>query len=92
MVFYVIDYFATGEGHTVWLYVAKCYDKKDEEYSLKDFKGWVGRYYADGIEKYSQQRFIEDYGHLVSENILRMIMENSFAGFAYKQELHVNAS
>jgi hypothetical protein len=92
MVFYVIDYFATGEGRTIWLYVAKCYDKKDEEYSLKDFKGWVGRYYASGIEKYDQDRFISDYGHLVPEKILGIIMENPFPGFVFKQEFHFNAS
>jgi len=92
MVFYVIDYSATGEGRTIWLYVAKCYDKKEEEYCLKDFKSWVGQYYSAGIEKYDQQRFLEEYSHLVSENVLRMIMENSFPGFAYKQELHVNVS
>jgi len=92
MVFYVIDYCATGEGRTIWLYVAKCYDKNEEEYCLKDFKGWVGRYYSAGIEKYDQQRFLEEYSHLVSENVLRMIMEDSFGGFTYKQELHVNVS
>lgn len=92
MVFYVIDYFATGEGRTIWLYVAKCYDKKEAELSKKDFKSSVGRYYAEGIEEYDQDSFICEYGHLVSENVLRMIMEDSFGGFVYKQELHINAS
>lgn len=91
MVFYVIDYFATGEGRTIWLWIEKCYTKKEEELSLKDFKSWAGKYFSSGIERHTQQSFVENYGHLVSENVLRLIMENSLPSFAYKQELHINA-
>ena len=55
-----IDYYATGEGRTIYLLIARSYTNPEREMIEK-----AGDYFSIGIENLQREVFFERYGHLV---------------------------
>ena len=91
-VFYVIDYFATGEGRTIWLYASREYGKAGREHARKEVEEWSGWFYANGITEVSQEDFFGKYGHFIPECIAKAIINREAPGLTFKQEFYFNYS
>jgi len=89
-VYYVIDYFATGEGRTIFLFIERNYG--DRERILESIKEDVGSFYFCGIEEFSEERFLNDYSNLLSDNIKRMIEKKDVPFMSFSQMYHFNYS
>jgi len=87
-VFYVIDYYATGEGRTIFLVADRVYDEKSKDYLLESIEKWIGSYYIKGLEAVTKEKFFGEYGHLVPETIAKMILNRQAPGLSFKQEFH----
>ena len=88
-VYYVSDYSATGEGRTIHLFIERNYDR---ERILEDIKKDVGSFYFCGIEEFSEERFLNDYSNLLSDNIKRMIEKKDVPSMSFSQMYHFNYS
>ena len=88
-VYYVIDYFGTGEGRTIYLFIERNYDR---ERILENIKKDVGSFYFCGIEEFSEERFLNDYSNLLSDNIKRMIEKKDVPSMSFSQMYHFNYS
>jgi hypothetical protein len=88
-VYYVIDYFGTGEGRTIYLFIER---NCDRERILEDIKKDVGAFYFCGIEEFSEERFLNDYSNLLSDNIKRMIEKKDVPSMSFSQMYHFNYS
>lgn len=87
--FYVADYFATGEGRTIWIMIDRNYDTKQ---SLQKMKEFVGEYYERSIDKYTEEDFLKWYKHLLPDAIKNMIEREDVPSMCFKQEFHFNYS
>ena len=88
-VYYVSDYSATGEGRTIHLFIERNYDR---ERILEGIKKDVGAFYFCGIEEFSEERFLNDYSNLLSDNIKRMIEKKDVPSMSFSQMYHFNYS
>ena len=88
-VYYVSDYSATGEGRTIYLFIERNYDR---ERILEGIKKDVGAFYFCGIEEFSEERFLNDYSNLLSDNIKRMIEKKDVPSMSFSQMYHFNYS
>jgi len=88
--FYVCDYFATGEGRTIFIMIDCAWDKHK---ILENFRTFIGHpFYYGGIEELSEAAFMERYGHLLSDHIKKFLEEKDTSFFTYKQDLHFSYS
>ena len=88
-VYYVSDYSATGEGRTIHLFIERNYDR---ERILENIKKEMPEYYFRGIEEFSEERFLNDYTNLLSDNIKRMIEKKDVPSMSFSQKYHFNYS
>ena len=87
--YYVSDYSATGEGRTIHLFIERNYDR---ERILEYIKKEMPEYYFHGIEEFSEERFLNDYSNLLSDNIKRMIEKKDVPSMSFSQMYHFNYS
>ena len=86
-VYYVVDYYATGEGRSVFLFVERNYDKKE---SFKEVVNWVGAFYAKGIEELTEEQFFIKYEDYIPNKIRRVLLEKNVPNMVFKQEHNLN--
>lgn len=88
-VFFVSDYFATGEGQSINILVERNYDKGR---SLQKFINFVGSYYAPSVEELSEEAFLERYSNLLPPALVSTIERKTVPGFEFLQSYHFNYS
>ena len=92
--YFVINYFATGEGISYWLKICRnyqSYDGKDREYER--FAKFVDcDYYMECFEELVEDEFLEKYGKLVPDYIIEMIARRDQPAFTWETHLHYNYS
>lgn len=88
--FLVCDYFATGEGRSIWLMIDRNYGEK---WTDKEFKSFIGHvYYHVGIEEVDEDKFISTYGRMIPDHVIQMIDKKNQSAFTWKTHLHFNYS
>lgn len=90
--FFVCDYFATGEGRSIWLMVDRWYGKGFSD-PLHHFQTFIeDAYYYSSIEEVNEEKFLNDYGSLIPDNVKKMIEKKDQPGFTWQTHLHYNYS
>ena len=92
--FFAIDYFATGEGRSIWLKICRNYppiDNKDRE--MEKFKEFVGcSHYFPGIDELTEDEFREKYTRFIPYMIAGMLQKRDQPFFTWETHLHFNYS
>ena len=83
-----IDYMATGEGRSIWLYIDSYYGQEERELLLKNFSNDVSAYYGHLVEELTEEEFFNRYDNLVPATVKTYINTQPIVYF--RQELHVN--
>ncbi len=92
--FFAIDYFATGEGRSIWLMISRNYhrgDDKDRE--LEKFVKFVGigaDYYMHGFDELTEREFLDKYTRFIPNLIANMLRDNTIG--TWQTHLHFNLS
>ncbi len=94
--FFVINYFATGEGMSLWLKVCRNYESYDgKDYELERFSKFVGvgaEYYMHGLEQPTEEEFMENYGKMMPDHVKKMMQRRDQPAFTWETHLHFNYS
>lgn len=89
-VFYVMDYFATGEGRTLMFLIDR---DNDEKKTMQDFVNFCGPYYSAGIEQLPKEKFLEKYESFLPAHVKTMLNHpEGVNNMRLLQELHFNLS
>ncbi len=92
--FFAVDYFATGEGRSIWLKICrnyKSYDDKDRE--LEKFKSFVGHeHYYPGIEELTEREFLDKYTRMIPHMVAHMMQKRDQPMFTWETHYHFNYS
>jgi hypothetical protein len=92
--FFVVDYFATGEGRSIWLKICRnypSYDGKDRE--KEKWEKFVGHeYYLQCSEEQTEEEFFKRYGNLIPERIKIMVEKRDQPIFTWETHYHFNYS
>lgn len=85
-VFYVMDYFATGEGRTLMIMVDR---SSNLDLSMQEFVNFCSPYYAPLIKSYTKELFLERYGgYLPSPLRVMLNYSNDIPSLKFLQEFH----
>ena len=92
--FFVIDYFATGEGRSYWMTICRNYESYDDVDREKEkFSKFVDcDYYMRGFEELTEEEFMKKYNALIPEHVKVQIHRRDQPMFTWQQHLHVNYS
>jgi len=92
--FFVVDYFATGEGVSQWLQISRNYSGGDEtDYALKKFKEFIGfDHYYYGIEEKNEEEFMSVYASLIPPYVIAAVERKDQPAFTWQSHVHVNYS
>ena len=94
--FFVVDYFATGEGVSKWLQISRNYSGGDEtDYALKEFEEFVGHeyyFYCNGIEEKTEEEFMSAYASMIPPYVIRAVERKDQPAFTWQSHVHVNYS
>lgn len=83
------EYFGTGEGITICLYIARCHDIDDE---IQSFKQRFG-FYTEYFEMFERKYFLEQYKRLIPTQVAKMLATSDIpGGFVWSCEYHLNYS
>jgi hypothetical protein len=92
--FFVVDYFATGEGRSIWLKICRndnSYDGVDHD--KERWEKFVGHeYYLRGSEEKTEKEFMKRYEHMLPEHIKVMIKRRDQPVFVWEVHYHFNYS
>ncbi len=88
ILFAAIDYMATGEGRSVWLYIDSYYGQEEKELLLKNFANDVSPYYGHLVEDLTEEEFFNRYDNLVPATVKTYISKMPIVYF--RQEIHIN--
>jgi hypothetical protein len=92
--FFVVDYFATGEGVSQWLQISRNYrgytDFDGELHSFKEFIGFDHYYY--GIEEKTEEDFMREYAHVIPPYVVKAVERKDQPAFTWQSHVHVNYS
>ena len=90
----VIDYFATGEGRSIWLMI--CPNNSPSypvDYLQNRWEKFVNvEYYLYGTEELTEEEFMKKYGSLIPHHIKAQVHRRDQPVFTWQQHLHVNYS
>ena len=87
--YYVIDYTATGEGRTIYLFVERNYNEQD---ILDSIKETAGPYYFKSLQRVSEEKFMTHYSSFIPGQVKRMIEKKNVPMFSFHQQFHFNYS
>jgi hypothetical protein len=88
--FFVCDYFATGEGRSIWLMVDRWYGKGWSD-PLHHFQTFIeDAYYYSFIEEANEEKFLNYYANLIPDYVRKMIEKKDQQGFTWQTHLHFN--
>jgi hypothetical protein len=94
--FFVIDYFATGEGRSYWLKICRNYqsidDRDREKERFKEFVGVGADHYMYGFEELTEEEFMEKYAELIPHHVKVQVHRRDQPFFTWETHLHVNYS
>ena len=92
--FFVVDYFATGEGVSQWLQISRNYSGGDEpDYELEEFKEFIGfDHYYYGIEEKTEEDFMREYAHIIPLYVVKAVERKDQPAFTWQSHVHVNYS
>lgn len=86
--FYECDYYATGEGRSIWLMVDRNYGGTEEK-----FMEFVGSsYYYPSITELTQAEFMEKHNELLPHFLKVMVYREDQPFFEWKQAYYWNYS
>lgn len=81
------EYFASGEGQTICLYVARCYDIDDELESFVERFGVFG----ESPAILDRSSFLRNHAGLIPPAVARFLKSEEVVGdFVWSCEFHVN--
>lgn len=86
--YHVIDYLATGEGRTLYLFINRYYEGNE---ILKLIEDEVNNsFWFSGIKSFSEEDFFKYYENFLPEPIKKIIDKKTVPVFSYHQKLHFN--
>jgi hypothetical protein len=90
--FFVIDYFGTGEGRTLFLQISrKSSPQYPEDYFTKRWEKFVDDdFYLQGTEELSKEEFMKRYSPLLPERIINLMNEKTLG--IWQTHFHFNRS
>ena len=93
--FFVVDYFATGEGISYWLQISRNYSGGETDYELKEFEEFVGHeyyLYCNNIEEKTEEEFMSVYASLIPPYVIAAVERKDQPAFTWQSHVHVNYS
>jgi len=94
--FFVVEYYATGEGISYWLQISRNYSGGGEtDYALKEFEEFVGDgfyFYCNGIEEKTEKEFMSAYASMIPPYVIRAVERRDQLAFTWQSHVHVNYS
>jgi radical SAM superfamily enzyme YgiQ (UPF0313 family) len=94
--FFVVDYFATGEGKSLWLKICRNYqsvdDRDREKKRFAEFIGMGASHYMQVFEELTEEEFIKRYDTLVPHNVKMMLQRRDQPAFTWETHYHFNYS
>jgi hypothetical protein len=89
--FFVIDYFATGEGRSVWLMICRYNLDGERDYDFAKFANFVNiDYYLRGCDELTEREFLDKYTRFIPHVIADMLQKKTIG--TWKTHLHFNLS
>ena len=89
--FFAIDYFATGEGRSIWLQICRYRHDEDRDYEYEKFANFVNYdYYLHGFDELTEREFLDKYTRLMPNMIADMLQKKTID--TWKTHLHFNLS
>jgi hypothetical protein len=90
--YYVIDYYGTGEGRTIFLQISRNNSPQyPEDYFQKRWEKFVDiDFYLQGTEELEEREFLDKYTRFLPDVIAHMLREKSFG--IWQTHLHFNWS
>ena len=87
--FFAIDYYATGNGRSIYLQISL--NNHNDEHYEKEWKHFVNyEFYLQGEEELEEREFLDRYTRLLPNMIALMLREKSLT--IWQQHLHFNRS
>ena len=87
--FFAIDYYATGNGRSIYLQISL--NNHNDEHYEKEWKHFVNyEFYLQGEEKLEEREFLDRYTRLLPDMIAHMLREKSLT--IWQHHLHFNRS
>jgi hypothetical protein len=92
--FFVVDYFATGEGRSIWLKICRNYQSYDGvDREKEQWEKFVGHeYYLQISEEQTEKEFMERYEKLIPERVRIMVEKRDQPIFNWETHYHFNYS
>jgi hypothetical protein len=90
--YYVIDYFATGEGRSIWLQISRnnC-PQYPVDYLQKRWEKFVDvEYYLQGTEELTKEEFMKKYSSQIPERVISLMEEKTLS--TWQSHYHFNRS
>lgn len=85
----VIDYFASGEGRTIYLQISRANSPQyPEDYFENRWTQFVEDFYMPATEELTETQFLERYTRLIPNAILRLHREKTLT--IWQQHFHFN--
>jgi len=90
--YYVIDYYGTGEGRTIFLQISRNNSPQyPEDYFQKRWEKFVDiDFYLQGTEELEEREFLDKYTRFLPDMIAHMLREKSLS--IWQTHLHYNYS
>jgi len=87
--YYVIDYYATGEGRSIWLQISRNNPYYSVDYLQKRWEKFVDvEYYLQGTEELTEEEFMKKYRVFMPGHIKNTIEEKSMS--IWQSHYHFN--
>ena len=92
--FFVVDYFATGEGISYFLQISRNYrGYTDFDGELHSFKEFISDgHYFNGIEEKNEEEFMSVYASLIPPYVIAAVERKDQPAFTWQSHVHVNYS
>ena len=89
--YYVIDYFATGEGRSIWLQISRNNPYYSVDYLQKRWEKFVDvEYYLQGTEELTEEEFMKKYSSQIPDRIIALMEEKTLS--TWQTHFHFNRS
>jgi len=93
--FFVVEYYATGEGFSYWLQISRNSSGDETDYELKEFEEFVGHeyyLYCNSIEEKTEEDFMREYAHIIPLYVVKAVERKDQPAFTWQSHVHVNYS
>jgi hypothetical protein len=88
--FFAIDYFATGEGRSIWLMICR-YHLEERDYEYERFANFVNYdHYLRGCDELTEREFLDKYTRFIPHLIANMLQKKTIG--TWQTHLHFNLS